>query len=43
VGLAGVEFDEHQRFTLRWALGSVGVLLAISLATAVIPLFGRLG
>ncbi|MEO8624088.1 MAG: citrate:proton symporter, partial [bacterium] len=42
VGLAGVEFDEHQRFTLRWALGSVLVLLTISLATAVIPILGRL-
>ena len=29
VGLVGVEFDEHQRFTLKWALGSVGVLLAV--------------
>ena len=43
VGLVGVEFDEHQRFTLKWALGSVAVLLVIALATAVIPAVGRLG
>ena len=42
VGLVGVEFDEHQRFTIKWALGSVGVLLLIALATTVIPLVGRL-
>ena len=41
VGLAGVEFDEHQRFTLKWALGSVVVLLVIALATLVIPAVGR--
>ena len=41
VGLAGVEFDEHQRFTLKWALGSVVVLLVIALATLVIPVVGR--
>ncbi|MEO7457090.1 MAG: citrate transporter, partial [Gemmatimonadaceae bacterium] len=42
VGLAGVEFDAHQRFTLKWALGSVVVLLMIALATTVIPVLGRL-
>ncbi len=41
VGLAGVEFDEHQRFTLKWALGSVAVLLLIGLLTTVIPFVGR--
>ncbi len=37
VGLAGVDFDDHQRFTMKWALGSTLVLLAIGLATLVIP------
>jgi CitMHS family citrate-Mg2+:H+ or citrate-Ca2+:H+ symporter len=41
VGLVGVELDEHQRFTLKWALGSVIVLFLIALATAVVPLVGR--
>ena len=41
VGLAGVEFDEHQRFTIKWACGSVAVLLLIALATTVIPVIGR--
>jgi citrate-Mg2+:H+ or citrate-Ca2+:H+ symporter, CitMHS family len=40
VGLAGVELDEHQRFTLKWAFGSVAVLLVVALATTVIPLVG---
>jgi len=43
VGLAGVDFDDHQRFTLKWALGSTLVLLAIGLATLVIPVVGRAG
>ena len=38
VGLAGVEFDAHQRFTLKWALGSVVVLMLVGLAFGVIPL-----
>jgi len=41
VGLAGVDFDDHQRFTLKWALGSVVVLLLVGLVTLVIPLVGR--
>ena len=43
VGLAGVELDAHQRFTLKWALGSVLVLLAVALLSAVIPIVGRAG
>lgn len=38
VGLVGVDFDAHQRYTLRWALLSVCVLLAIALLTGVVPL-----
>lgn len=38
VGLCGVDFGEHQRFTLRWALVSSLVLLAVSLLLAVVPL-----
>jgi len=41
VGLVEVDFDAHQRFTLKWALGSVMVLLLVALATTVIPLVGR--
>ncbi len=41
VGLCGVELGDHQKFTLKWALGSTLVLLAISLLSAVIPLAGR--
>lgn len=41
VGLCGVELGDHQKFTLKWALGTSLVLLAISLATAVVPLAGR--
>ena len=38
VGLVEVDFDAHQRFTLKWALGSVLVLLLIALLTMVVPL-----
>ena len=41
VGLLGVEFDEHQKFTIRWALGATAVLLAAAMLTAVVPLVGR--
>lgn len=40
VGLAGVDFDDHQRFTLKWALLSALVLLTVSLLVAVVPLVG---
>ena len=40
VGLVGVDFDDHQRFTLKWALMSALVLLAAGLVFAVIPLMG---
>ena len=41
VGLCGVEFDEHQRFTIKWAALSVLVLLVVALATTVVPLMGH--
>jgi CitMHS family citrate-Mg2+:H+ or citrate-Ca2+:H+ symporter len=41
VSLAGVEFDAHQRHTIRWAILTSLVLLAAALATAVIPLAGH--
>ena len=41
VGLAGVDFDDHQRFTLKWALVSAAVLLLVGLLTLVIPVMGR--
>ena len=40
VGLAGVDFAEHQRFTLKWAALIALVLLAAGLAFAVFPLTG---
>ena len=40
VGLVGVDFDDHQRYTMKWALMSVCVLIAVGLLTAVIPLVG---
>jgi citrate-Mg2+:H+ or citrate-Ca2+:H+ symporter, CitMHS family len=41
VGLVGVDFDEHQRFTLKWALLTACVLLVAGLVTAVIPFAGH--
>lgn len=40
VGLAGVEFGDHQRFTLLWALSAAFVMLAAMLVLGVIPLVG---
>src|SRR5215475_9165492 len=37
VGLANVELGDHQKFTLKWSAISALVLLAIGLATSVIP------
>lgn len=37
VGLAGVEFDAHQRKTLGWALGASAVLLLVALLAGVVP------
>jgi citrate-Mg2+:H+ or citrate-Ca2+:H+ symporter, CitMHS family len=38
VGLAGVEFGDHQRFTLKWAAVVCLVMLLASLACAIFPL-----
>lgn len=42
VGLAGVEFDAHQRKTLGWALGAALVLLLMALLVGVVPWRGTL-
>jgi CitMHS family citrate-Mg2+:H+ or citrate-Ca2+:H+ symporter len=41
VGLAGVELGDHQRFTLKWTIATSFILLAVGLATSVIPLTGH--
>lgn len=38
VGLAGVEFGDHQRYTLRWAISISLVLMAAALLCGVFPL-----
>jgi CitMHS family citrate-Mg2+:H+ or citrate-Ca2+:H+ symporter len=38
VGLAGVNFGDHQRFTLKWAIGTTVVMLLFSLITAAVKL-----
>lgn len=38
VGFVGIEFGEHQRFTLKWAIGSFFVFFAAALLTGVFPL-----
>ena len=38
VGLCGVDFGSHQRFTLPWALGSACVMILICVLLGVIPL-----
>ena len=41
VGLAGVDFGDHQRFTLKWATLISLVLMAASLMLGLFPLIGR--
>lgn len=36
VGMAGVNFGEHQRFTLKWAIGTTMVMLATALIIGVL-------
>lgn len=36
VGLAGVSFDEHQRFTLKWAVATTLVMLLVTVLTGAI-------
>jgi len=38
VGLCGIDFGAHQRFTLPWALGMAAVMLATGALIGVIPL-----
>lgn len=38
VGLAGVSFGDHQRFTLKWAVGTTLVMLLCSLITGVVQI-----
>ena len=38
VGMAGIEFGEHQRFTLKWALGSCLVFMIACLLMGIFPL-----
>ncbi len=42
VGLAEVEFGDHQRYTLLWSLSAALVMLAAAVVFGVIPLAGRL-
>ena len=41
VGLAEVEFGDHQRFTLFWAMTAAVVMLAATLLFGVIPLVAQ--
>lgn len=41
VGLVGIDFGDHQRFTLKWCVLTSLVMLAAGLLTAVIPWVGR--
>jgi CitMHS family citrate-Mg2+:H+ or citrate-Ca2+:H+ symporter len=41
VGLVEVDFDDHQRFTLKWALLTSFIILTVGVMTAVIPLVGH--
>lgn len=38
VGMAGIEFGDHQRFTLKWALGSCAVFMIACLLLGIFPL-----
>jgi citrate-Mg2+:H+ or citrate-Ca2+:H+ symporter, CitMHS family len=38
VGLAGVSFDDHQRFTLKWAVATTLVMLVVAILTNAISL-----
>ena len=41
VGFVGIELGEHQRFTLKWALGSCLVFGLVALLTGAFPLVAR--
>lgn len=38
VGLAGVSFDDHQRFTMKWAVATTLVMLLVSVVTGAISI-----
>ena len=42
VGLAKVEFGDHQRFTLLWALSAFVIMLTATILFGVIPVVGKL-
>ncbi len=42
VGLVDVPFDEHQRYTIKWAFLTSMVMLVAGLLTAAFPLMGRM-
>ncbi len=42
VGLAKVEFGDHQRFTLLWAMSAAAVMLAATILFGVVPVVGKL-
>lgn len=42
VGLVDVPFDEHQRYTMKWAFLTAMVMLVAGLLTAAFPLVGRM-
>ncbi|MDY6490317.1 CitMHS family transporter [Acinetobacter faecalis] len=43
VGLAGIEFGAHQKFTIKWAISTCLVMLAAALLFGVFPLYSTLG
>lgn len=43
VGLAGIEFGAHQKFTIKWAILTCLVMLAAALIFGVFPLYSTLG
>ena len=43
VGLAGIEFGAHQKFTIKWAIITCLVMLAAALIFGVFPLYSTLG
>ncbi|MEJ8854525.1 CitMHS family transporter [Variovorax robiniae] len=43
VGLAEVEFGDHQRYTLLWALSAALVMLLATIVLGVVPIMGHVG
>lgn len=43
VGMAKVEFGDHQRYTLLWSIAASLVMLVAALVVGVVPFVGRLG